>query len=194
MKNYDIRLFIPDDVKSLKNCNELLVDREGLDILKDYLDINSLNYYLISDDASIYRFVVRVFGVENVKVLQVGVDIGRRLAYVVLCDSLLLKAGYALSPKDLIEDLRRLREFLTPSETVVKVGSSIVNGGLKVNYLMRELLTSGFEVMVIDENSSSSKMWNILSGYKTRFTTDIHAALNIAFREGIRVSKAFPHP
>lgn len=189
MKNYNIKLFVPNDVKSLKNYRELLVDREGLSILKDYLDINTLNYYLVDGNDSIYKFIVRVFGIEDVKVLQVGVDVGRRLAYAILCDNLLLKAGYVSRLRDLIEDLRRLKEILTPSETIVKIGSSTAGSDQKVNYIMRELITSGFEVIVINEDNSSSKVWNILNGYKTKFTTDMHAALNIAFRDGIKVSR-----
>lgn len=190
MKNYGIKLFVPEDINSLKNYRgELLVDGEGLDLLKNYLGINPVNYYLIRDDASIYRFIVKVFGIKDVKVLQVGMDVGRRLAYVILCDNILLKAGYISRLKDLIETVEKFREILTPSRVVIKLGSSTGTNNQKINIFMRELILSGFEVVVADESNSSSKTWSRLNGYKTKFTTDIHAALNIAFREGVRFSK-----
>ncbi len=189
VKDFDIELFVPNDVKSLANYRDLLlVDDEGLEILKRCMDVGRVNYYLISDDASIYRFIVRAFGIEDVKVLQVGVDAGRRLAYVILSDNLLLKAGYIARLEDLIEIINRFRKFLTPAKVVVKLGSSTGNDDNKLDTLMKGLVRSGFEVIVADERNSSSRLWNPLSGYKTKFTTDMYAALNIVFREGVKVS------
>jgi len=191
VKNYGIKIFVPEDINSLKNYRDvLLVDDEGLDILRTRLGINPVNHYLIHDDASIYRFIVKVFGIKDVRVLQVGMDVGRRLAYVILCDNILLKAGYISRLKDLIETVEEFRKILTPSKVVIKLGSSAGTNNQKINMFVRELILSGFEVVVADESNSSSKTWNKLDGYKIKFTTDIHAALNIAFREGVKFSKA----
>ncbi|MCS7107846.1 MAG: hypothetical protein RMH77_06665 [Sulfolobales archaeon] len=166
----------------------MLVDEEGLEVLKSH-NIYPNNYYLINDDASIYRFITKAFGIKEVKVLQVGLDVGRRLAYAILCDNLLLKAGYISRPKDLIETVVRFRDYLMPDKVVVKLGNSSGVLSQKLETLLKDLILFGFEVVVADESNSSAKVWNTLMGYKTRFTTDIHAALNIAFREGVKVSK-----
>lgn len=190
IRQYDLELFTPDDLNTIKDYQDvLLVDEEGLEILRNYYDVNPTNYYVVNDEASIYRFIIRVFGIKDVKVLQIGLDVGKRLAYAILCDNLLLKAGYVSRPKDLIEVLRKFRDYLMPEKVVVKLGSSSGISSQKLEIFLRDLLLSGFEVIVADESNSSFKTWNTLTGYRMKFTTDIHAALNIAFREGVKVSR-----
>jgi len=187
-KDYGIEFYVPEDLTSIKS--ELLVDREGLNILRSLVDGKDLKYYLVSDRQSIYKFILKTFGVNDVKVLQVGVDLGSKLAYVIVCDNILLKAGYVDSLDDLILTIEDFRNHLTPDKIVVKLGNTPYSSDWGLDKVLSRLVSLGFEVMIADESRSSHKSQVRVYGFKTRFTADIYAALNLVFRDGVKVSTA----
>jgi hypothetical protein len=185
-KDYGIEFYVPEDLTSIDD--ELLVDTEGLNILKDLVNGRELKYYLISSKQSIYKFILKTFGVKDVKVLQVGVDLGSKLAYVIVCDNVLLKAGYVDSLDDLILIIEDFKNYLKPDKVVVKLGNTPYSSDWGLDRVLSRLVSLGFEVMIIDESRSSHKTQVRVYGFKTRFTADIYAALNIVFRDGVRVT------
>jgi len=185
-KDYGIEFYVPEDLTSIND--ELVVDTEGLNILKDLVNGKELKYYLISSKQSIYKFILKTFGVKDVKVLQVGVDLGSKLAYVIVCDNVLLKAGYVDSLDDLIFIIEDFKNYLTPDKVVVKLGNTPYSSDWGLDRVLSRLVSLGFEVMIIDESRSSHKTQVRVYGFKTRFTADIYAALNIVFRDGVRVT------
>jgi hypothetical protein len=185
-KDYGIEFYVPEDLTSIDD--ELLVDAEGLNILKDLVNGRELKYYLISSKQSIYKFILKTFGVKDVKVLQVGVDLGGKLAYVIVCDNILLKAGYVDSLDDLIPIIEDFKNYLKPDKVVVKLGNTPYSSDWSLDRVLSRLVSLGFEVMIIDESMSSHKTQVRVYGFKTRFTADIYAALNIVFRDGVRVT------
>jgi hypothetical protein len=185
-KDYGIEFYVPEDLTSIDD--ELLVDTEGLNILKDLVNGKELKYYLISSKQSIYKFILKTFGVKDVKVLQVGVDLGSKLAYVIVCDKILLKAGYVDSLDDLILIIEDFKNYLKPDKVVVKLGNTPYSSDWGLDRVLSRLVSLGFEVMIIDESRSSHKTQVRVYGFKTRFTADIYAALNIVFRDGVRVT------
>jgi hypothetical protein len=185
-KDYGIEFYVPEDLTSIND--ELLVDTEGLNILKDLVNGKELKYYLISSKQSIYKFILKTFGVKDVKVLQVGVDLGSKLAYVIVCDNVLLKAGYVDSLDDLILIIEDFKNYLKPDKVVVKLGNTPYSSDWGLDRVLSRLVSLGFEVMIIDESRSSHKTQVRVYGFKTRFTADIYAALNIVFRDGVRVT------
>jgi hypothetical protein len=185
-KDYGIDFYVPEDLTSIND--ELLVDTEGLNILKDLVNGKELKYYLISSKQSIYKFILKTFGVKDVKVLQVGVDLGSKLAYVIVCDNILLKAGYVDSLDDLILIIEDFKNYLTPDKVVVKLGNTPYSNNWGLDRVLSRLVSLGFEVMIIDESRSSHKTQVRVYGFKTRFTADIYAALNIVFRDGVKVT------
>jgi len=185
-KDYGIEFYVPEDLTSIND--ELLVDTEGLNILKDLVNGKELKYYLINSKQSIYKFILKTFGVKDVKVLQVGVDLGSKLAYVIVCDKILLKAGYVDSLDDLILIIEDFKNYLKPDKVVVKLGNTPYSSDWGLDRVLSRLVSLGFEVMIIDESRSSHKTQVRVYGFKTRFTADIYAALNIVFRDGVRVT------
>jgi hypothetical protein len=185
-KDYGIEFYVPEDLTSIND--ELLVDTDGLNILKDLVNGKELKYYLISSKQSIYKFILKTFGVKDVKVLQVGVDLGSKLAYVIVCDNILLKAGYVDSLDDLILIIEDFKNYLKPDKVVVKLGNTPYSSDWGLDRVLSRLVSLGFEVMIIDESRSSHKTQVRVYGFKTRFTADIYAALNIVFRDGVRVT------
>lgn len=185
-KDYGIEFYVPEDLTSIND--ELLVDTEGLNILKDLVNGKELKYYLISSKQSIYKFILKTFGVKDVKVLQVGVDLGSKLAYVIVCDNVLLKAGYVDSLDDLILIIEDFKNYLKPDKVVVKLGNTPYSSDWGLDRVLSRLVSLGFEVMIIDESRSSHKTQVRVYGFKTRFTADIYAALNIVFRDGVKVT------
>jgi hypothetical protein len=185
-KDYGIEFYVPEDLTSIND--ELLVDTEGLNILKDLVNGKELKYYLISSKQSIYKFILKTFGVKDVKVLQVGVDLGSKLAYVIVCDNILLKAGYVDSLDDLILIIEDFKNYLKPDKVVVKLGNTPYSSDWGLDRVLSRLVSLGFEVMIIDESRSSHKTQVRVYGFKTRFTADIYAALNIVFRDGVKVT------
>ncbi len=185
-KDYGIEFYVPEDLTSIND--ELLVDTEGLNILKDLVNGKELKYYLINSKQSIYKFILKTFGVKDVKVLQVGVDLGSKLAYVIVCDNILLKAGYVDSLDDLIFIIEDFKNYLKPDKVVVKLGNTPYSSDWGLDRVLSRLVSLGFEVMIIDESRSSHKTQVRVYGFKTRFTADIYAALNIVFRDGVKVT------
>jgi hypothetical protein len=185
-KDYGIEFYVPEDLTSIND--ELLVDTEGLNILKDLVNGKELKYYLINSKQSIYKFILKTFGVKDVKVLQVGVDLGSKLAYVIVCDKILLKAGYVDSLDDLILIIEDFKNYLKPDKVVVKLGNTPYSSDWGLDRVLSRLVSLGFEVMIIDESRSSHKTQVRVYGFKTRFTADIYAALNIVFRDGVKVT------
>jgi hypothetical protein len=185
-KDYGIEFYVPEDLTSIND--ELLVDTEGLNILKDLVNGKELKYYLINSKQSIYKFILKTFGVKDVKVLQVGVDLGSKLAYVIVCDNVLLKAGYVDSLDDLILIIEDFKNYLKPDKVVVKLGNTPYSSDWGLDRVLSRLVSLGFEVMIIDESRSSHKTQVRVYGFKTRFTADIYAALNIVFRDGVKVT------
>jgi len=156
-------------------------------VLSSIIDSRGVRYYVVSDDSSIYRFLINVFGIDDVKVFQIGIDIGSKLAYVILCDYVLLKAGYVSDFHGLIKEVEDLRSILKPVKTVVKVGIT----GRKLDYKLSEFIDLasglGYEIYIIDEHSSSNQVNLKLRGMKSKLPIDVYAALNMVFRDGIRV-------
>jgi hypothetical protein len=185
-KDYGIEFYVPEDLTSIND--ELLVDTEGLNILKDLVNGKELKYYLINSKQSIYKFILKTFGVKDVKVLQVGIDLGSKLAYVIVCDNILLKAGYVDSLDDLILIIEDFKNYLKPDKVVVKLGNTPYSSDWSLDRVLSRLVSLGFEVMIIDESRSSHKTQVRVYGFKTRFTADIYAALNIVFRDGVKVT------
>lgn len=185
-KDYGIEFYVPEDLTSIND--ELVVDTEGLNILKDLVNGKELKYYLINSKQSIYKFILKTFGVKDVKVLQVGVDLGSKLAYVIVCDNVLLKAGYVDCLDDLIFIIEDFKNYLKPDKVVVKLGNTPYSSDWGLDRVLSRLVSLGFEVMIIDESRSSHKTQVRVYGFKTRFTADIYAALNIVFRDGVKVT------
>lgn len=162
------------------------MDTEGLNVLRTSLSCDSLpNYHIVSDEISLYRTILNILDISKVKVLQVGIDTGRQLAYVVLCDNILLKANYAKNVRELATFIRILEEGLKPARVVIKVGGP---SGLSELYsVLMKFIPSRYELYLVDERNSSSRPQVNLYGLRKGFTRDIYAALNIALREGIRI-------
>jgi len=187
-KDYNIEFYVPEDLTGIKG--ELLVDPEGLNILKALVKSEDFKYHLISNKQSIYKFILKIFGIEDVKVLQVGVDLGSKLAYVIVCDNILLKAGYVDSLDDLVLTIEDFRNCLTPNKVIVKLGNTPHSSEWDLDKVLSKLISLGFEVMIADESKSSYKTQVRVYGFKTRFTADIYAALNLIFRDGVKVTTA----
>ncbi len=192
LRNYDLRFYVPRDVSKVKDSDVLIVDSEGLRILHSTVGNNLPRYFLVNgDDASIYRPILNAYGIKEVKVIQVGIDVGKRLAYVVLCDGVLLRAGYAGSLRELINSINLLNNYLRPSKVIIKIGGYVDE--LEI-HLLKNHLQRNCEVFLIDEQKSSAKSQLNLCGLKIKFTDDIHAALNIALRDGIKLEFAAENP
>lgn len=185
LRDYDLRFYVPRDISKVGDSDVLVVDSEGLRVLYSIVGNNLPNYFLVnSNDISIYRPILNAYGIKELKIIQVGIDVGKRLAYVILCDRVLLRAGYVRSLRELINFINLLNNYLKPSKVIIKVGGYVDEFEI---HLLKNSLQRNYEVFLIDEQKSSTKTQLNLYGLKIRFTDDIYAALNIALRDGVKI-------
>lgn len=185
IKEYDLNVYVPDNIQDVRLCDMLIVDSEGLSVLKNILHGNHVpRHHVVFDEFSVYTSILSIFNIDKVGAVQIGIDVGRQLAYVILCDDFLLKAGYVSSFRELVSFVKLLESYLKPTKVILKIG-----GRISTSMLYSELVRSlppDYELYIVDEKNSSSRTRLNLRGLKKRFTRDLHAALNIALREGIR--------
>ncbi len=141
-------------------------------------------------EGDIRQAILCIIGKEEVSVLSVGIDLGSRLAYAVFADENLIAADYAMSYVELLKVINELTTELAPARVEVKVGIPTTDEYYDwlPDFLMGAI-DMGVDVYLVEEDKTSSKPLRSFPGVTYVKSKDIDAAINIVFREGIRVGR-----
>ncbi len=143
------------------------------------------NVVVVNED-NITSQTLKILGINHVEVLTLGVDIGRRLAYAMLADDMLIDVGFVENPKELMSKLDEVVNDLKPSKTVVKVGVTEGRGTELISDLFKFITSKNLQIILVDEaNTSKETTSYYVKAYGVR-DKDLRAAINIALKDGIK--------
>ena len=118
-------------------------------------------------------------------VLLVGVDPGRRFAYVIISGDVVYLKGYVANFSELLRTMESVVRKLKPRKVVIKVGERSRGKVLR----MLSLSSNGpYELYVVSESKTNSRNLYLVSEQGARLSKDFIAALNIALRRGLRIN------
>ncbi len=143
------------------------------------------NVVVVNED-NITSQTLKILGINHVEVLTLGVDIGRRLAYAMFADDMLIDVGFVENPKELMSKLDEVVNDLKPSKTVVKVGVTEGRGTELISDLFKFVASKNLQIILVDEaNTSKETTSYYVKAYGVR-DKDLRAAINIALKDGIK--------
>jgi phage-related holin len=181
-----INVRVPMGLDDIKAEGVLIVDKEGLRIVENRIR-HGVKVEVI-DEKNLDKKLLEVLGLKKVSTLIVGVDIGRKIAYAVFADYILVGTGYVNNAIELLNKLTELREALTPFKAIVRIGmpgpDHLYN---TLSNILELLAKSDFETYLVDEEKSTSRPLQSIKGLSKKFPMDINAAINIALRSGFKV-------
>lgn len=115
----------------------------------------------------------------STKVLLVGVDPGKKLAYVVLNREVVCSKGYVSTVGELLEIINSLVRKLHPRKVIIKVGEQ----GKDKAYELSKIISSDlYELHLVPEDKTNIKNLYLALENPQKFSRDFIAALNIALK------------
>ncbi|MEM0297076.1 MAG: hypothetical protein QXS42_02670 [Zestosphaera sp.] len=184
----ELNFTIPESPEDLPKGEVLVVDDECLQLLERQHVLEGLKVMRV-DEGNILSRVLELVGIRRVKALLVGVDLGTAVNYVILADNVLLEYGAVGSASDLMCSLLRVRDALRPEKVFIKVGVS--PAGLHERFLDELLgLVGGcdYVLTLVDEHRTNVECPVSYVGRKAFKGMDFKACINIALREGLRIT------
>lgn len=151
----------------------------------------------ISKD-NIEELVINLLDIVTEHTLIVGIDLGKRIAYAIIADHLIIDVGYKNNYKDVIERVNELKSKLKPKKVIVRIGMPLSKNLIEVlSPMTEELLRMNHEVYIVSEVRSSKELEVPTTLLERSFknipknllkSDDIRAAIILALRSGIKVS------
>lgn len=175
---------VPSSLETKVSADIIIIDDECL----EHYEINSSTAYLVAND-NVKNIVSEIAGVRKASVLMVGVDLGASIAFAVFADKELVNVGKVRKTEDFFQKLNEIVDFVEPRKVIVKVGlpetSSVDN---VIGEILDGLLRMGYVTYLVDESGTSVETPRIvLRGLDVK-DDDILAAINIALRDGTRIT------
>jgi len=184
-RRYGLTFNVPNSVDELVSCNTLLVDEEGVRVLK--LSDRSFKHLdpIVVNRNSIVRAVLKLAGVNEPITLLIGIDIGNRIAYAMFANNVMVKHGYVADVKGFEDVVNEMQRTIRPYRTVVKIGYSrnkyIAGKVSELASRLKEVFEA--DVLIVnEEGTSKGTNFNFL-GHLSR---DVRAATNIAFKQAFK--------
>ena len=175
---------VPKKVKTNVTADIVIIDNECL----DYYEIDSSVAYLVTDD-NVKSVVSEIAGIRRAMVLMVGVDLGAYIAYAVFADKELIDVGKVRRPENFFQRISELIDIVEPHKVIVKVGMPETNSvDDTLEEIIEGLLRRGYVTYLVDESRTSIETPKIVLKKLTVKDDDILASINIALRNGIRVT------
>lgn len=175
---------VPGSSETKVSADIIIIDDECL----EHYEINSNTAYLVAND-NVKNIVSEVAGIRKASVLMVGVDLGANIAFAVFADKELVNVGKVREPKDFFQRLKELVDFVEPRKVIVKVGLPEINDvDNVVGEILEGLLRMGYIAYLVDESRTSVEAPKMVLRKLTVKDDDILAAINIALRNGMRVT------
>ena len=140
---------------------------------------------LAVNEANLTRVLMGLLGVST-EVMLVGVDPGKKFAYVILSGGTVCSRGYVSNFEELLDIINSLAKKLYPKKVIIKVGEQ----GKDKAFELTKLINSDFyELYIVSENKTNTKNTYLVLGRDSpKFNKDFNAALNIALKNGSRIS------
>ncbi|MCD6324053.1 MAG: hypothetical protein J7L55_02975 [Desulfurococcales archaeon] len=156
------------------------------DECRSYVE-GSAQIYVVNR-ANVWKIALLIAGRRG-NTLQVGIDLGSKIAYVALLDDLLLRYGYVESSEELASEVGELVDLLSPKNTIIKVGSPERRLSQEARRIAKLMPQRNCEVYVVNEERSNKALAILRSAYPEikGVAKDIIAALNIALRDGVKI-------
>ena len=142
---------------------------------------------LAVNEANLTRVLIGLLGVPT-EVMLVGVDPGKKFAYVVLTGGTVCSRGYVSNFRELLDIINSLTKKLYPKKVIIKVGEQ---GKDKALELIKLINSDFYELYIVPENKTNTKNpYLVLGRDSLKFNKDFNAALNIALKNGLRISNS----
>lgn len=189
-----------DNIKNVK-CDvndKLLVDREGHKLLRNQSKIiESMCNVIVVPESDVEKIVITLLGIVTEHVLVIGIDLGKRIAYAIIANHLVVDVGYKDDYRKLVERINELKRKLKPKKVIVRIGMPLSKDLIDtLSSLTEELLRMNYDVYVVSE-VRSSKEFEVPTALLERSlkniprdllkSDDIRAAIILALRGGIKV-------
>ncbi len=118
-------------------------------------------------------------------ILLVGVDPGKKLAYVVITGGVICSRGYASSFRELLKIIKSLAKKLKPEKVIIKVGERGKDKAVELSQLVND---GSYEFYVVGEDRTNTRNLYLMREASIKLDKDCNAALNIALRDGLRIN------
>ena len=179
---------VPNDLNMSCEDTLLIVDLQAVEEFGNSRAIRECGHVIITHE-NIDKILLYLLGKDYVNRLIIGIDPGRRFSYAVFADDILVEAGHSSNVDDLSSVVDKVMKSYMAGETVVRIGLPSKDDILaKVLDIALKLASKGLNVYLVEEQHSSTKPLYEFRGLKmSELDEDIYAAINIAFREGIKV-------
>lgn len=190
---------ICDYLRHINESRVLIIDKEGINIIKSICSSNQLNklsniegnLIILEHLKDVRKVILSTLGGSTKPVLICGIDIGKKLAYAILSNDILVEFGYCATPEDVIKRIKQVSLEISPQRIIVQVGKPSNKELVDVAYYLLSLsLDEGFETYLVDESKSSKEISNYLKpslkGIAIPKDNNIRAAISLALRRVYR--------
>ena len=169
---------VPSPKESINSGNGLIIADD--ECIKSY-GLSRLGVLIINE--SNISNVILGLGSKSTNTLIVGVDPGKRYAYVALSGGVICSKGYASGFKDVLKIAEGLLRKLRSERIIIKIGEQGREDALK---LIRSFDHGAYELYLVSEDRTNCRN-SFLKDESIKLNKDFIAALNIALRNGVRV-------
>jgi len=182
-------------------CNtndKLIVDEEGYAIISTYSEGIKYSCEILNISKSdIEKVIITLLGIVTERIIMIGIDLGKRIAYAVIADHTVIDVGYKDNYKDLVNRINELKSKLKPKKVIVRIGMPLSKDLVNIlSSLTEELLRLNYDVYVVSE-VKSSKEFEVPTTLLERSlkniprellkSDDVRVAIILALRGGIRI-------
>lgn len=177
LRNSGVSFEVPDSPEALRDI--AIVDKEFLQVFGEPRAENAI---VVEDAKDIENLIRKVLGVEGKSVL-IGVDVGARIAYVIIRGNVIVGYGKVGKVSEFRQAIERALTGTERTACHARVGVPASPELREVAYEVSEvLLELGCEVRLTEEFRSSSERPPPLIGTEKVKDSDIRAAINLALR------------
>ncbi len=177
LRNSGVSFEVPDSPESLRDI--VIVDKE---FLRMFGSPKAESVFVVEGAEDAEALIRRVLGIEKKSVL-IGVDIGAKIAYVIIRGNVIVKYGKVSSVNEFRAAIAGAVAGTGRTVCHARVGVPASPELREVAYEVSELLLElGCEVRLTEEFKSSSERPPPLVGAEKIKDSDIRAAINLALR------------
>ncbi len=177
LRDSGISFEVPDSPKTLRHV--VIIDREFLQV---FGTPDAEEVIVVEDPEDVVELIHRVLGVEEKSTL-IGVDVGARIAYVVIRGNFIIGYGKVGEVSEFKQTIKSIIADRGRTACHARVGVPASPKLREVAYeVSRTLLELGCEVRLTEEFRSSSEHPPPLIGVERIRDSDIRAAINLALR------------
>lgn len=184
LRKYGVEFRVPDTLDDICFEDEILiVDGEGLSAVGGLKQIKKVcrDVLEVREPHMVNTTVLDII-FRNSKIVSIGIDVGKRIAYAVLVGGKLITYGYVNSMNEINKVISIFGNSNSPRTILLGIGAEhaeLILGELPI-ILANEKVTAAY---IVEESNTNKAITSELIGINTKnLTRDFRAAISIAVR------------